>query len=268
MLAVVLSVAFVVAAWFVATGVVIALDRLPRWTFGWSLAIAGGVAAASLWLATSVATDTSPRGAYLGFAAALGVWGWHEMSFLMGVVTGPRRAPLPPGVTGWTRFRMAAATLIWHEIALAATMAGMLALTWGQANQIAAFTFAILFVMRVSAKLNIFMGVPNLTVDFLPAHLAYLKSYFRIRIFNPMFPVSIAVASVATMLLAEAAAVAAPGAATGLTMLAVLAGLGCIEHWFLVLPFRDAALWRWAMSSTGPTSAGHVRQTRRLGILP
>ncbi len=171
-------------------------------------------------------------------------------------------------VPGWARFRMAAATLIWHEIALAATAVGMLALTWGQPNQVAAIAFAILFVMRVSAKLNIFLGVPNLTVDFLPAHLAYLKSYFRIRIFNPMFPVSIAVASVATMLLAEAAAVAAPGAATGLTMLAVLAGLGCIEHWFLVLPFRDAALWRWAMSGTGPTSAGHVRQTRRLGTLP
>jgi putative photosynthetic complex assembly protein 2 len=268
MFAVVLPIVFVVAAWFVATGVVIALDRLPRWTFGWSLAAAGGVAAASLWLAKTVATDTSPRGAYLGFAAALGVWGWHEMSFLMGVVTGPRRESLPPGVTGWTRFRMAAATLIWHEIALAATAVGMLALTWRQPNQVAAFAFAILFAMRVSAKLNIFMGVPNLTVDFLPPHLAYLKSYFRIRIFNPLFPVSVAVAGVTTMLLAEAAAVAAPGAATGLTMLAVLAGLGCLEHWFLVLPFRDAALWRWAMSGVGPTRAGQVRSTRRLGMLP
>lgn len=259
MLAVVQPVLFVIAAWFVATGVVIALDRLPRWTFGWSLAATGLVAMGSLWLAKTVDTDTSPRGAYLGFAAALGVWGWHEMSFLMGVVTGPRREMLPPGVTGWTRFRMAAATLIWHEIALAVTAAGMLALTWGQPNQIAAFTFAILFVMRVSAKLNIFLGVPNLTVDFLPAHLAYLKSYFRIRVFNPLFPVSVAVASVATMLLAESAAIAAPGAATGLTMLAVLAGLGCLEHWFLVLPFRDAALWRWAMAGNAPTSAGQAR---------
>ncbi len=255
----VLPVLFVVAAWFVATGVVITLDRLPRRTFGWSLGGAGVVAVASLWLARSVATDATPRGAYLGFAAALGVWGWHEMSFLMGVVTGPRREALPRGVTGWARFRMAAATLIWHEIALAATAVGMLALTWGQPNQIAAFAFAILFVMRVSAKLNIFLGVPNLTVDFLPAHLGYLKSYFRIAVFNRLFPVSVGVASVAALLLAEAAAVASPATAAGLTMLAMLAGLGCLEHWFLVLPFRDAALWRWAMAGNGSTSAGQAR---------
>lgn len=246
---------FVVVAWFVATGVVIALDRLPGWTFRWSLAGASVVAVAALWIARHFAADASPRGAYLGFAAALAVWGWHEMSFLMGLVTGPRRDPLPRGVTGWSRFRMAAATLIWHEIALAVTAAGMILLTWGQPNQVAAAAFAMLFAMRLSAKLNIFLGVPNLTVDFLPAHLAYLKSYFRARVFNPLFPVSIAVASVATLLLAEGAAVTPPGTAAGLTMLATLAGLGCLEHWFLILPFREAALWRWAM----PTSAGQAR---------
>ncbi len=255
MLAHLLPLLFVVVAWFVATGVVIALDRLPRSTFRWSLGAATLLAAGGLWLARHVAGDASPRGAYLGFAAALAVWGWHEMSFLMGVVTGPRRAALPRGTTGWPRFRMAAATLIWHEIAMAVTAVAMLAVTWGAPNQTAAFTFTTLFVMRLSAKLNIFLGVPNLTVDFLPAHLAYLKSYFRVAIFNPLFPVSVAVASVAALLLGEAAAVAAPGAATSLTILAVLVGLGALEHWFLVLPFRDAALWRWAMA----TSAGQAR---------
>lgn len=250
---------FVVATWFVATGVVIALDRLPRWTFRWSLGGATIVAAGALWLARHVATDTSSRGAYLGFAAALTVWGWHEMSFLMGLVTGPRREPMPRGVTGWTRFRMAAATLIWHEIAMALTAGGMLALTWRQPNQVAAASFIILFVMRVSAKLNIFLGVPNLTVDFLPAHLAYLKSYFRIRVFNPLFPVSVAAGSVATILLAEGAAIAPTGTAAGWTMLAMLVGLATLEHWFLVLPFRDAALWRWAMAGNVTTSAGQAR---------
>ncbi len=157
----VLPVLFVIAAWFVATGVVIALDRLPARTYRWSLAGATLVAGGGLWLARHVAADTSPHGAYLGFAAAIAVWGWHEMSFLMGLVTGPRTAPLPLGTTGWRRFRLAAATLIWHEIALALTAVALLALTWRQPNQVAAFAFAVLFVMRVSAKLNIFLGVPQ-----------------------------------------------------------------------------------------------------------
>ncbi len=250
---------FVVAAWFVATGVVIALDRLPPWTFRYSLAAAGAVAIAALWVARHVAADPSPRAAYIGFAAAFAVWGWHEMSFLMGVVTGPRRAPLPQGIHGWARFRLAAATLIWHEIALAGTALAMLALSWGQPNQVAAVAFAVLFIMRVSAKLNIFLGVPNLTVDFLPVQLHYLKSYFRVAVFNPLFPVSVAVGTLATLLLVEAAAVAGPGAAVGCTMLAVLTGLATLEHWFLVMPWKDAALWRWAMAANTATSAGQVR---------
>ncbi len=259
----VLPVLFVVAAWFVATGVVIALVAVAgrgsrRIRIG-SLVAAAPVAAGGVWLAAAVAADATPRGAYLGFAAALAVWGWHELSFLLGVVTGPRRAGLPRGVGGWTRFRMAAATLIWHEIALALTAVALLALTWGRPNQVAALAFAVLFVMRVSAKLNIFLGVPNLTVDFLPPHLGYLKSYFRVAVFNPLFPVSVAGASVAALLLAEAAAVAAPPAAVGLTILAALVALATLEHWFLVLPWRDAALWRWALPARGSTSAGQAR---------
>jgi len=250
----VLPVLFVVVAWFVSTGVVIALvaalGRLSRRAARWSVAAAGIVAVTGLWLAHHVAGDASPRGAYLGFAAAFAVWGWHELSFLMGVITGPRAMPLPGGTTGWTRFRMAAATLIWHEVALAATAAVLLALTWGQSNQLAALTFAALFGLRLSAKLNIFLGVPNLTVDFLPARLAHLKSYFRVAHFNPLFPVTVAVASVAALLLAEHAALAPDAQAPGLTMLTTLVALGVLEHWFLVLPFRDAALWRWAMASS------------------
>lgn len=249
----VLPVLFVVVAWFVSTGIVIALDRLPAHTFRWSLTAAGVVALGGVALARHVAADTTPRGAYLGFAAALAVWGWHEMSFLMGVVTGPRRVPLPRGTIGWARFRMAAATLIWHEIALAATAVALLALTWGQPNQTAAITFAALFALRLSAKFNIFLGVPNLTVDFLPAQLSYLKSYFRVAPFNPLFPVSVAVATTAAVLLAEAAA--ASDTAAGLTMLATLIALGVLEHGFLVLPVPDAALWRWAMT----TKAGQAK---------
>ena len=43
----------------------------------------------------------APAAAYAGFAAAIVIWGWHEMSFLMGAVAGPNRAECPPDATGW-----------------------------------------------------------------------------------------------------------------------------------------------------------------------
>ena len=97
------------------------LDRLPSATYRWSFGLGRIIALAALLVARSAA-DPSPAGAYLGFTCALAVWGWHEMSFLMGIVTGPRKIECPcRTAAGWSRFRLAAATLIWHEIALAAT---------------------------------------------------------------------------------------------------------------------------------------------------
>jgi putative photosynthetic complex assembly protein 2 len=248
---------YAVLVWFVSTGVIIWLDGLPKRTFRWSFAAASVVAVAAVIGVARSAADASAMGAYLGFTCALAVWGWHEMSFLMGIITGPRKAPCPPHATGWTRFKLAAATLIYHEIALALTAVALVALSWGQPNQTAAATFAILFVMRLSTKLNIFIGVPNLTVDFLPDHLGYLKSYFRTKQFNWLFPVSIAVSTVMAMLLGEAALglISTDGNAVGLTLLFALVALAVLEHWFLVLPLPDAALWRWAMT----TKAGQAK---------
>jgi putative photosynthetic complex assembly protein 2 len=43
-----------------------------------------------------------------------------------------------------------------------------------QPNQVGTGTFAVLWVMRISAKLNLFLGVRNLSEELLPPHLAYL----------------------------------------------------------------------------------------------
>ena len=97
----------------------------------------------------------------------------------MGFVAGPRREACPSGARGWTRFRAATAAVIHHEVALACTALALFAMTWGQPNQIAAHTFTLLFVMRLASKLNIFLGVANMNADMMPAHLDYLKSYFK-----------------------------------------------------------------------------------------
>ena len=85
-----------------------------------------------------------------------------------------------PGARGWRRFRLAAATLIYHEVAMFVCLAVIAAATWGKANQTATLTFLLLFVTRLSAKFNIFAGVPHLSTEMMPDQMRYLASYFRV----------------------------------------------------------------------------------------
>ena len=239
---------FALLMWFIGTGAVVWLDSRPASTFRTSLMLAGLVAIAALGLVWAKAGDASAGGAYVGFGAAIVIWGWHEMSFLMGHVAGPNRAECPPGATGWARFRAATATVIHHELAIAATAILLFALTWRAPNQAAPLTFLLLFVLRLSAKFNLYLGVPNLSDEVFPAHLAYLKSYFRKRAGNALLPVSL-IGSGGLAIWAWTVAEAAPlrsGVGVTASLLAGLSALGMIEHLFLVLPLRDAKMWHWA----------------------
>jgi putative photosynthetic complex assembly protein 2 len=160
---------------------------------------------------------------------------------------------------GWRRFAYAAATLIYHEIALFVTLILIIALTWQAPNLVAAWTFGVLFVMRLSAKFNIFLGVPNLTQDFFPSHLEHLKSYLPKRAMNPLMPLSLlgcfALFAFLALQLREATAygqVLEQGLAQGLVMVLTLAALGALEHVFMISPLPDAALWRWALPRAKP----------------
>lgn len=251
-------------AWFFATGAILWLDRKPEESWGASIlgaTIASGFAFAVVLISTE---SGSVMAAYAGFLATILLWGWHEMSFLMGFVTGPRREACPPDATGWRRFRLATATLIHHEIALAATALLLVLVTWGQPNPIAAWTFLLLFGMRLSTKFNIFLGVPQFSDEMLPDHLSYLRSYFRESRGNPLLPVS-AVASVGVTALLVWLAMAAPagsGAQVQYQLLAALSLLGVVEHAFLLLPVRDSALWTWLVERRNQEQAPELRVIR------
>ena len=136
--------------------------------------------------------DASPQGVYIAFLSALAIWGWIELAFLSGVITGPNTRPCPPGTPEWERFIRAFGTIAWHEILLAvATIADAGAWPGTAANHFGALTFAVLFVARISAKLNLFFGVANINTEFLPSTLAHLPSHFRRRPMNGFFPVSV-----------------------------------------------------------------------------
>ena len=239
---------FVTLLWFFSTGAIVWLNKLPRETHPASITAATPLAGAAVCGLLVSLTDTAPAGAYLAFACALVLWGWHEMSFLMGFVSGPRRVSCPEGVRGWARFRVSTETVIHHEVAIAVTLLVLTIVSWGQPNALGVQVFALLFALRLSTKLNIFLGVANLSDDLMPAHLAYLKSYFRARRFNALFPLSIAASLALAAWLGGQALAATPGtgAATAYAMLLALTLLGIAEHVLMMIPLRDSALWQWA----------------------
>jgi putative photosynthetic complex assembly protein 2 len=220
------------------------------------------VAIAALGVLFAASADRSVGGAYTAFTCALLVWAWTEMSFYMGMVTGPRRTACAPGCSGWPHFGHAVLASLYHELALVAGASAIAVATWSGDNQIAIWTFVVLWWMHQSARLNVFLGVPNLNKHFLPEHLEYLGSFFRHKPMNLLFPISVTISTVCTAWLVHKAAGAESGfEATGYTLLASLMGLAVLEHWLLVLPLSAVALWNWSLSSRGSTPASTDERT-------
>ncbi|MCU0953373.1 MAG: putative photosynthetic complex assembly protein PuhE [Hyphomicrobium sp.] len=254
-----LPVLFVLFTWWFLTGAVLYVVGLPRTTVRWTIGAATLVAIAALAVLWQTSGDTSPGAAYAAFLAALLVWGWHEISFLTGLVTGPRTTEAPRILGGRAGLWPAIETLLYHELAILVTALGLFAMLWGSPNETGLWAFVILWVMRISAKLNVYLGVPNLTEEFLPPHLTYLKTYFCRRSMNLLFPVSVTLSTVGTfMLISEAGTLTGVFDKTAFTFLATLMALALIEHWFLVVPLPSAALWSWGLWSREDENAGET----------
>lgn len=148
------------------------------------------------------------------------------------------------------------AAVAWHEVALALSAAGLIWMSRDAPNQVGAMAFALLLAMRLSTKIAIFLGVPNMSTDILPPHLGYLKSYFgKPRLGLELYAAIAACLALAAWLAAIALAAPANSAdAAGASLLFALAALGALEHLFLALPLRDGALWGWALPSRHPAN--------------
>lgn len=260
--------------WWFSTGAILLLVGRSARTHPWTMAAATVALVAALVGLSASSGQATVLGAFCAFTCALVVWGWHETSFLLGYITGPRRGPCPPDLSGSRRFMVASQTVIHHEIAIALTLPVLVLITWGAENQVGVWTFLVLWLMRLSAKLNIFLGVNKVTEDFLPKHLAYLKSYFKKARFNWLLPATFVVSSVATWLFAQAALdpASSPFEVAAFALVGTLLALALLEHLFFVLPVPDTALWRWAYrpeeaaeiaarSATGPVAVRPAADT-------
>ncbi|NWG24372.1 MAG: DUF3623 domain-containing protein [Pseudorhodoplanes sp.] len=235
--------------WWFSTGIILLAVRLPRRTNRASMAIAAALAIVSFYVLAVTRSGDAVPDAYLAFTAALLVWGFVELAFLAGYVTGPRKKTCPAGSTGWQRAGHATATIIHHELMLAAAGLAIAAITFGADNQVGTATFALLWVMRLSAKLNLFFGVRVRNADLLPDHLAHLHTYFGQKTINPLLPVSVALSLAATVALAGLALDSAATAfdTTAYVLLATLLVLAILEHVVMVIPIPVTDLWGWSL---------------------
>jgi putative photosynthetic complex assembly protein 2 len=206
--------------------------------------------------------DPSVAGVYAAFLSAILIWGWFELAFLAGVITGPYDRPCPPGVEGWPRFLRAWGAIAYSEMALILATATIVVVAHGAANTTGMWTFVVLFAARVTAKLNVYLGVPNINDGFLPSPVRHLSTHFRKAPMNAFFPWSVTLLTFAVACWIERVVDAPPGsgAAVGFALLAALTALALFEHWMMVLPLPDAALWTWALPRTtsAPTDGERV----------
>ena len=259
--------AFALLVWWAATAIVMFLDGLPRRTFRWSLVGASALQTVAFYGLWKSRGDTSVAGAYLAFTCAVLTWGWQEIFFLTGAITGPRREACGEHCSGWSHFRHGVQAILHHELSLLAAALVLVVITWRAPNQVGLWTYLVLWGMRQSAKLNLFLGVRNVGVEFLPKHLAYLQSFFRRRAMNALFPVSIAAGTALVVMLGRMTLhpEADAFATSGYALLTSIALLGVLEHWLLMLPMPVETLWRWSLKSHRGTA-----DTRRAteGIAP
>jgi putative photosynthetic complex assembly protein 2 len=242
---------FALGLWWSATAVVMFLDGLPRTTFRWTLLGATALQLVALYGLWETRDNTSIIAAYIAFTCAVVTWGWQEVFFLTGAITGSRRHACAADCSGWRHFRHGVQAILHHEFSLLIAGAVLVAICWDAPNSIGLWTYLVLWGMRQSAKLNLFLGVRNLGVEFLPQHLRYLQSFFRRRGMNALFPWSVLAGIALVALLARRTLHPASSAfeEAGFALLSAIALLGLLEHVLLMLPIPSDALWRLGLKS-------------------
>ncbi len=242
--------------WWFTTGIVMAVYGRTRWLTRLCFAgmsVAALAALGGVVLTRSIAT---PAGVYATLFCGMVVWGWQVASYYLGFITGRKPAPLsdtdtPPNLQ--TRFRLALQASIYHELFSLAGALLLAALTWDAPNQWSLGVYVMLWLLHTSAKLNVFLGVRNFHIEFLPRHLHHMKALLSKGQSNAFFPLSVAVAtSIALLMVYRGLVVTSdPAHTTGYLAIATLMALGLLEHWLLVLPV-PSMLWGWSSRPLPP----------------
>jgi putative photosynthetic complex assembly protein 2 len=253
------TVVFTILAWWGSTGLIVYAVRSFEAQHG--AVIVGATVIAALGVAALVISAGSPSvgGAIAAFTGALLIWAFFETTFLLGWLTGPRRLPLPQGAAGFLRFKLAALTVIHHELALFGALLAMALALYAEPNHVAVMTFALLWVMRLLAKFILFLGARHSLSEMMPERLGYLQTYFRTDRTTWLFPVVLLVGAASVAFLIRTTFLAeTPFMVTAQTLAATFLTLALAELIVLNLPLRDSALWGWALPKVRAVKSTHT----------
>ncbi|MEZ4378769.1 MAG: DUF3623 family protein [Gemmatimonadales bacterium] len=236
------AVVLVVLFWWLATGVIVAVERndttrlLGVIVATWLLVIAGILAA-------RVRNECTPRGALIGFTAGALAWVWVSALFYGGIVVGAT-AHVPPDLGMAPSVPLAIRAVVatgWSDLLALATL-GAFYLLPGR-NPTAWHTLAVFWGVQQVAKVNVFFGVVNAGVRFLPERLAFLTAFFGPPRLTPLLVLSIAgLVALGTRWFLRARRAPDRFTRWRLTLLVALVTLAVLELIVLGIP-HDLPLW-------------------------
>lgn len=269
-----LPVLYTVLLWWFTTGLVIVMYGRRATTVRLYFVAATGVMAAALGGIFALRDVDEPWAVYATFTCGTLVWGWLMASYYLGYITGE---PLPANLgrrPGYyrlqqepvRRFHLAVRASLHHELLVLVFGVGLFWLNWGASNSWGFWTFLALWIMHLSSKLNVFFGVRNFPIEYLPRHLHGFGVLLSKRPINPFFPFTVLAATLvvwwmfSTALMPETPVTQA----TGLMLVGWMLLLGVMEHWLLVLPV-PAMIWGWHLRLLPPEDGANGDPTRRPG---
>jgi putative photosynthetic complex assembly protein 2 len=236
-------------SWWFGTGIILLLVRIPKQWFAvargfWSL-----ISIPALFCCHQSMQENSNANAYLGFISTIVLWGWHELTFLTGWISGSRKQSLEPHLNTWNRFKQSVQVVWHHELALFVNLMILLGMQIGHPNHTAICTFALLWLMRLSSKLNLFFGVPQVGEQYLPSQLAYMGSYFRKSEVGLFFYFTMSLSVLTWVGLVWQAHEGQVAITSHWVLLASLLGLAIVEHVLMMIPLSLERVWGWALKS-------------------
>lgn len=265
---------FAVFVWWFVTGLIfVAYGRSPRFThFYFGIATLLMLVGLAGFIVTS--TQASPMAVYLNLGCGLILWAWHVSSYYLGYITGPvkldefrREVSLGNGRfhTLFTRFRYALQASIYHELLVLSFVVLMAIVSQDAPNRWGLWVFITLWIMHALAKLNVFLGVRNFRIDFLPAHMHKLDHFLEKRANNPLSPAILIFGTMVALAFYYRGIMpdAAPAQAIGNITLGTLVLLGVIENLMLILPV-SVTLWGWGMRQLPQGQTPEAERTNKM----
>ncbi|MEI6044194.1 MAG: putative photosynthetic complex assembly protein PuhE [Chloroflexota bacterium] len=257
-----------VLLWWGATGIIIYVCGRKQWR-PWVFGVVSAVQPFAFWQLWSTRDSADVGGTFAAFFWAVIIWSWIETSYYSGFVVGRATPDLEPDAPTGLRFRRAISANLYHELFIIGLSVVVVLVGWGGRNEIGLWAFMILHWTHQSAKINVFLGVNNLTTDYLPDNLKYMAQYFTKKPINSFFPLSVTISIiVATVLFGNTISAGSSGQQVGQALLFIMMSAAVLEHWWLVTPM-PSTVWQWALKSRQTEQAEpSLEMTETIPTLP